>query len=328
LRLYMAQPRADAPGIKERMFAEGCRRALVSFGLLRGSSGNEKLKTYVTMGAASPGGFQERAAAETGMSKALLSYADVDESWGREAFEFWVSGHRAGMDVFLDSGAFSAYTRGSVIDLDRYCDYIQEHETRLTCYAALDVIKDWRGTQRNLERMAARGLRPIPTFHRGSPWEVLDELAGSCPYIALGGMVGGRDGNGRHDSLIQESAGPYLDECWRRLERYWPIKVHVFGIIAQWILERYPFYSADSSSPILGAGMGRVTRFRAGRMRSLGWIQDVTEIWDGSVADHVAEDRVERSGSAHIGRRLANIRAVLSLERYVTDLWAARGVTW
>ena len=32
---------------------------------------------------------------------------------------------REGIKVFLDSGAFSAFSQGVTIDIDRYCDYIK-----------------------------------------------------------------------------------------------------------------------------------------------------------------------------------------------------------
>jgi len=251
-----------------------------------------------------------------GVINRLLTFADVD-GWAREAFAFWVENRRARANVFLDSGAFGAYTRGAEIDLERYCDYIRGHEAALECYAALDVIGDWRATQRNLDIMLARGLKPIPTFHRGSPWEVLDQLSGSFPYVALGGMAGG----GGRALTTRKRLMPYLDECWRRLWRRWPIKVHAFGVIAQWVLERYPFYSADSSSAIVGAGMGRVGRWCHGRLRTLPWREDFDRRHDLLVAD-------EAGKSVHAGRRRRNIEAQLALQRHVTELWAIRGVAW
>lgn len=279
----------------------------------------------------SAGDDAHRVTAADGVRNRLLTFADIDD-WAREGFNFWMGEQPENANVFLDSGAFGAYTRGAVIDLGRYCDYILEHESALACYAALDVIKDWRGTQRNLDLMLARGLRPVPCFHRGSPWEVLDEVVSTHPYIALGGLVGGSPGSAKHDSLTVESLSPYLDECFRRLERHWPVKVHIFGVVAQWVLERYPFYSADSASAIMGAGMGRVQRF-SGRdmaLRSRGWADDVEATWDGEVADGVGRVAAAdgKSASAHAGRRRRNIEAVLRLEREITELWDARGIKW
>jgi len=106
-----------------------------------------------------------------------------------------------------------------------------------------------------------------------------------------------------------------------------PVKVHAYGVMAQWVLERYPFYSADSSNAIMGAGMGRVNRFVAGQLKSEGWQDDVRRTLDGVVADGIGRTGA-KSQSAHAGRRRRNVEAQLALERYVTDLWSAKGVTW
>lgn len=256
---------------------------------------------------------------EAGVTNRLLTFADID-SWAKEAFLFWVENGPENASVFLDSGAFGASTRGAKIDLGRYCDYIKENAQALSCYAALDVIGDWRETAKNLDVMLAAGLTPVPTFHRGSPWEELDRLARDHKHIALGGIVTG-------GQFTQDALQPFMDEAFRRLEKHWPVKVHVFGVIAQWLLERYPLYSADSATAIVGGGMGRVMAFRNGQMRSVDWKTYLAETWDGSVADGVATNRAAK-GSAHAGRRLQNIRAQLALEQHVTSLWAQRGVRW
>lgn len=259
----------------------------------------------------------------TGVRNRLLTFADID-TWSRECFGFWVDGRPPRASVFLDSGAFGAFMRKATIDLGRYCDYIAANEQALDCYAALDVIGDWEGTKRNTDAMVARGLRPIPTYHRGSPWHALDRIASEFPYVAIGGLAADTSRPGKRPSFSQENIQPFMDDVFMRLERHWPVKVHAFGMISQWALERYPLFSADSATAIVGAGMGRVSRFRRGLLQSGPWDEDVARTWDGVVADGVG--RV--GGSAHAGRRRRNIEAVLGLERYVTDLWAKRGVTW
>jgi hypothetical protein len=55
-----------------------------------------------------------------GLRHRLLSFADVQAS--RAAFDFWIkNGPVLNARVFLDSGAYSAYTRKAAIDLDHYC---------------------------------------------------------------------------------------------------------------------------------------------------------------------------------------------------------------
>ena len=120
---------------------------------------------------------------------------------------------------------------------------------------------------------------------------------------------------------------PWLDSCWRTIRDYWPVKVHVFGVMAQWALERYPFYSADSSSALVGAGMGRVSTWGDAKMTAQPWIDYGEQNYDGHVVDHVSTVRA-KAGSAHRGRAHYNVRAQLALEKHITSVWEARGIVW
>jgi len=250
-----------------------------------------------------------------GLKYRLLSFADID-SWSTRAFGWWVT-DAAPERLFLDSGAFGAHTRGPVIDLDYYCDFIRKHEEHFYPYAALDVIGDWRGSARNYDLMREKGLEPMPTFHMGSPDEELRRLLKEADYIALGGVVG----------ASRDTMQPWLDKCYRTIKDFFPKKVHVFGVMAQWALERYPFYSADSSSALVGAGMGRVSVFEESKVRSLDWMTYGKNTYDGSIMDGVSKIRV-KNGSAWPGRAAMNINSQLALQRHITDIWAMRGVTW
>ena len=44
------------------------------------------------------------------------------------------------VELFLDSGAFSAFTQKVTIDIQEYIAFIKEHEDIIDVYANLDVI--------------------------------------------------------------------------------------------------------------------------------------------------------------------------------------------
>jgi hypothetical protein len=250
-----------------------------------------------------------------GLNYRLLSYADF-ETWSASAFSYWTS-DAAPAPLFLDSGAFGAFTRGQVIDLKKYCAFILQHPTRFYPYASLDVIGDWRASAHNWDLMRAEGVNAMPTFHMNSPETELRRLLKAADYLALGGVVG----------ATQETMQPWLDKCWRVIRDYWPVKVHVFGVMAQWCLERYPWYSADSSSALVGAGMGRITEFDAGRVTSYPWMEYAHARYDGDVMDGYSRWQAKK-GSAWKGRAILNIEGQLALQQHITDLWALRGITW
>lgn len=160
--------------------------------------------------------------------------------------------------VFLDSGAFSAYTLGVSIDLPTYCDYIKRNmdlwrvEDGVVMASVLDGIGDPLQTYRNQLQMEALGAKPLPCFHAGEDERYLEHYVKNYEYITLGGMVG--------SSTKQLCI--WLDRMW---ERYLTdgsgrprLKVHGFGITAIPIMERYPWYSVDSSSWIQSAAFGSI----------------------------------------------------------------------
>ncbi len=263
----------------------------------------------------------EKPVYDWGVRNRLLTFADKD-NWAKDAFGAWIQDlSYQNVSVFLDSGAFSAWSRGAVLSMPTYCDYIKQHSARLDIYANIDVIGDWRGSARNLDKMLTEGLKPMAVFHKGSPWDELHRLSNLGLPLALGGLVG------KGKSVTAGNIQGYLDQCWSRLRHHWPIRVHVFGVVAQWVLERYPWFSADSSTALVSAGMGRVQQWVKGHVQTDNWIVHAKKTLNGRLVDGVALDRA-KNGSAHLGRRAHNVLAQLAMERHVTDLWTSRGVMW
>ncbi len=145
--------------------------------------------------------------------------------------------------LFTDSGAFSAYSSGKKINLSNYCLYLKS--IRPTIYAGLDVIGDPVKTIENQKYMEGEfGLNPIPTFHVGEELKHLERLLKDYDYIALGGMV------------MAGNLKSFLDKVWQVILQSKPeLKVHGFGMTSQKNIERYPWYSIDSTS------YDRATRF-------------------------------------------------------------------
>lgn len=162
-------------------------------------------------------------------------------------------------DIFLDSGAFSAYTQNVEIDLNEYIAFIKEHKEHLTVYANLDVIGSPEKTWRNQRRMEAAGLKPLPCFHYGEDpkWLKL-YLSRGADYIALGGMAASKSGM----ALTNEQRSIWLDDIWKNYltdDKGMPlVKVHGFGLTSNYLMRRYPWWSVDSTSWVMTGRMGGV----------------------------------------------------------------------
>lgn len=160
--------------------------------------------------------------------------------------------------IFLDSGAFSAFTLGKNIDINNYCNYIKSNidiikkEDGILMASVLDGIGDPFKTYHNQLKMEYEGVKPLPCFHFGEDERFLNWYIKHYPYITIGGMVGrpAKD-------LIK-----WLDRIWDNhminAAGNPILKVHAFGITSTKIIKRYPWYSCDSSSWIQSAAFGSI----------------------------------------------------------------------
>ncbi len=161
-----------------------------------------------------------------------------------------------GQKVFLDSGAFSAWTKEAKIDIKKYCSYIKKnddillHEDGQPLASVLDAIGDAYGTYVNQKAMEQLGVKPLPCFHYGEDERYLEWYIANYPYITLGGMV----------AVSTQQLYPWLD---RLFEKYLTdgsgrpkLKVHGFGLTTLELMQRYPWWSVDSSSWVQIAANG------------------------------------------------------------------------
>ena len=155
------------------------------------------------------------------------------------------------VNLFLDSGAFSAATQGAEINLQEYIDFIKEHEDVITVYANLDVIGDPAATWKNQLRMEKAGLKPMPVYHHGEDVSWLSKyLERGYEYIALGGMV------------KTPNLPAWLDYIWKDYltdkEGMPLLKVHGFGMTSLSLMLRYPWFSVDSTSWVVTGRLGSI----------------------------------------------------------------------
>ena len=255
---------------------------------------------------------------ETGYPHILISYVyDTDRKFA----------DRLGYDPadwLGDSGAFTAWTMGTDVDLAdliEWCRYQVERSAAFQCIS-LDVIPgeaggDRRPTTRERNRamrqslengdaMRAAGLKIIEVFHVYEPLSHLDKLIERRQpgeLLGLGGMVGRSEGVKR----------AFADEVFRRVRDRaggWQdiVPVHGLGIsVRSPIAARYPWFSVDSSSWLAPAQYGK-------KVNAYGALY--------------GDDERTRHKSV---RHLYLVRALegwLKQEAALTKMWAERGVTF
>lgn len=160
--------------------------------------------------------------------------------------------------VFLDSGAFSAFTKGVTVSIDDYVAFIKDNEDIIVrdgnalCASVLDAIGDCNATYANQIAMQQRGVTPLPCFHYGEPEEALEYYLTHYEYITLGGMV----------PISSPQLKLWLDRIWDKIitdkDGKPRCKVHGFGLTTLSLMERYPWYSVDSSSWVQVGSVGNI----------------------------------------------------------------------
>jgi hypothetical protein len=157
---------------------------------------------------------------------------------------------------FLDSGAYSAWSKGTAIDIDEYVAFIKANIEHIEVYASLDVIPGVPGRSASSKEredaaeqswlnylyMKSEGLDPLPVYHYGEDFKYLERmLEYGCTYIGIGGLV----------SIPGGLRRAWLDRVFKRLtdtEGLPIVKTHGFGMTAIPLVFRYPWYSIDSTT--------------------------------------------------------------------------------
>lgn len=197
----------------------------------------------------------------------LMSYVN-----DKKLIEYYINNFKNGLKLFIDSGAFTAWTQNKQIDVDGYINWINERSDFIHLYGQVDFIPGdikTGATQEQVKEAAQKTwenylyMRPkmkkpeglLYTFHIGEPFEYLkqalewkDENGNYIPYIALGGMVG-------KSVPMKEN---FLDCCFGIIKNSSNpnVKVHAFGMTSFELLKQYPITSADSTSWIMTGANG------------------------------------------------------------------------
>lgn len=190
----------------------------------------------------------------------------------RTNIDIWCKSKNSVSKLFVDSGAYTAYTKGISVDADDYIEYLNSITDSLTIFAQLDKIpgmfnrpktkqemyeapiKSWE----NYLYMRSRLKEPkklLPIFHQGEDFKHLinmlewtDENGEHIPYIGVSpafDLPGLENFLDMSFGIIRNSSNP-------------DVKTHAFGMTRLDILEKYPYTSADSTSWKLCAAMGSI----------------------------------------------------------------------
>ncbi len=248
--------------------------------------------------AASDNGFETDNILKTSQKDVLFSYHYYQKNAHWKRINKFLD-----RNIFLDSGAFSAHTKGVHIDIIKYCDFIKK--LGISDYAVLDVIGDNKSTMDNIAIMQKEGLNPWPVFHMGSNLDDLKYYLDNYNKLALGGMVSSPNLNNWLVSVWQEI-----------LTRAPQCKIHGFGLTSQEKMQSYPFYSCDSSSWCSFSRYGQIYR----------WSQEKKILYTQRIEDFFKENNLQYTKGKPIPKAsisaaiVAIIEVFQKLENHVTEV--------
>lgn len=189
----------------------------------------------------------------------------------RSDIEYWCS--KDSGKLFIDSGAYTVYTKNIDLDVDEYIKYINSIDEHLTIFAQVDKIPGVYGQPKTKEQileapelswknycyMRERVKSPdklLPIFHRRENWKYLHQMLETTfdgkhiPYIGLATTT---------DSTVKEKE-EWFNKCFDIIKKSSNpnVKTHAFGMTSLRLLEQYPFTSADSTSWIMVGANGNI----------------------------------------------------------------------
>lgn len=177
-------------------------------------------------------------------------------------------------NIFIDSGAFSVHTKGIELDVDDYIEYINSIDKDIHIFAQVDKIPGEFGKQKTKEQiLEAPALswknylymkdrvnsrdKLLPIFHQGENFKwlrnILEYTHDDGSHIAYIGISPANDKSAKEKEV-------FIRKCFDMIAKSSnpTVKTHAFGMTSRWILEQYPFTSADSTSWLMTGANGNI----------------------------------------------------------------------
>ena len=135
----------------------------------------------------------------------------------------------------VDSGAFSVFRSGKVIDIDKFI-VVAKQNPQAEIFS-LDEIGNWQKSQANTLKIWAAGVPAMPIYHAGEPRNYLDWCVENTPCGKIAIACTSKDRAG----VVREQ----FKYIW---DKYGGIKIHGLAMASPKMLAVGPFDSVDASS--------------------------------------------------------------------------------
>lgn len=234
----------------------------------------------------------------------------------------------------LDSGAFSVWANGGIVDLFSYMQFAKRLRKELPLEVELNVVnldvlpgkfgqtptmeereKSAEEGWKNMLALEVEGLKVIHVYHQHEDLKWLKKLRTHSDYIGI---------SPANDVSMKQKLS-FMDSCYAEITN--TVKTHGFAVTSPDQLYRYPLFSADSSSWVAAGRYGTIPLFYDDL--SIKWLKyknkdSVLKHWN-----YVKSLGMEKLGANDWQDRTElAIRSYQKLEEVTTSLWAKRGIIW
>lgn len=184
--------------------------------------------------------------------------------------------------LFIDSGAYTAHTKGKEVDVDEYIEFINSIDDQVYTFAQVDKIPGEWGKPKTPEQLAEapilswenylymvnkvkspKKLQPI--FHQGEDFKYLKQMLEyrydeNCLDPSAVGQPIDYIGVSCNKELSTNEWIEWFMTVFKiiRDSSNPNVKTHAFGMTSLKVLEQFPFTSADSTSWVRSAGFGNI----------------------------------------------------------------------
>lgn len=164
---------------------------------------------------------------------------------------------RKRVEIMIDSGAYSIHTGRAPkgLGFDTYAEFIKEQIAEQFEYIDdiefinFDEIGNAKGSYINWKKLLKVYDKVIPVFHVGTDIKYLERyLKDGAQYVCIGAIT----------SLSTRARIYGLDMVWDKYLSKYPVKVHGLGLTSVNLINRYPWYSLDSTKVMKLSAYGKI----------------------------------------------------------------------
>lgn len=157
--------------------------------------------------------------------------------------------------LMIDSGAYTAWSKGLVVDMPNYINFchevLKDHPDAVI--VNLDVIGDGQASYENWRIMRGFGLKPLPIYHVITEEKWLKKYLEETDHVGIGAIAS--MSSGKRKMALDRVFTKYLINPKTRMPT---AKAHGMGITSFPLMRRYPWHSLDSTSWLYVAMYGHV----------------------------------------------------------------------